>query len=230
MRKVEKFIVLDVEGMSGIAPYNVGYIVADRNGKIYKKRSAVFPSLFKLNAVRCTETNTCIDMTNKNITEMLQDFEKPKRKRKYKAYAVNEFYKMFSADVQKYNVKKFYAFNVTFDRLMMYNLFGERFSDFNFEFRDIQTGIFYTRLATEKYCNWCRNHGFVTEKNNIQSTAEVVYKYLFGDLTFQEEHTGLSDVLIEYEILLSVFKARKKVDTWTKIQTWKRFKEIEEVN
>ena len=32
----EKFIVLDVEGMQGKRPYNVGYIMADRYGKIYK--------------------------------------------------------------------------------------------------------------------------------------------------------------------------------------------------
>lgn len=230
MVKTEKFIVLDVEGMSGISPYNVGYIIADRNGKIYKKRSAVFPSLFTLNVVRSVETNQCIDMTNKNITEMLQDFEKPKRKRKYKAYSVNEFFKMFSADVEKFKVKKFYAFNVSFDKSMMFNLFGERFGDFDFEFRDIQSGAFFTRISTKKYCDWCRLHNFVTANGNIQSTAEVIYKYLFGDLTFEEEHTGLSDVLIEYEILLSVFKTRKKVDTWSKIQVWRKLKEIENKN
>ena len=32
----EKFIVLDTEGMSGKIPYNIGFIVADRYGKIYK--------------------------------------------------------------------------------------------------------------------------------------------------------------------------------------------------
>ena len=26
----EKFIVLDVEGMSGLMPYNVGYVIAER--------------------------------------------------------------------------------------------------------------------------------------------------------------------------------------------------------
>ena len=35
----ERFIVLDVEGQQTCRPYNVGYIIADRYGKIYKKRS-----------------------------------------------------------------------------------------------------------------------------------------------------------------------------------------------
>ena len=39
----EKFIVLDVEGMSGLMPYNVGYIIADRYEKIYKERSFALP-------------------------------------------------------------------------------------------------------------------------------------------------------------------------------------------
>lgn len=51
----------------------------------------------------------------------------------------------------------------------------------------------------------------MTEKGNIMTKAEIVYRYLFNDLTFIEEHTGLADVKIEYKILLKAFQTHKKL-------------------
>ena len=50
--------------------------------------------------------------------------------------------------------------------------------------------------------------------------AEIVYRYLFNDLTFLEEHTGLADVKIEYKILLKAFQTHKKIDS-TPCMAWK---------
>lgn len=41
----ERFIVLDVEGQQTCRPYNVGYIIADRYGKIYKSVQLRFRSI-----------------------------------------------------------------------------------------------------------------------------------------------------------------------------------------
>ena len=219
----EKFIVLDVEGQQTCRPYNVGYIIADRTGKIYKKRSIALPQYFFENINNAIKTDICVEMHHKNIEEMTADFGKAKRKRKYLALGTNEFFKMFEKDVKKHKVKIIYAYNVTFDKNALFRLFGERFADFNFEFRDIITGIILTRLLTKKYLTFCRDNGYVTEKGNFQYKAEIVYRYLTGLTEFVEEHTGLSDVLIEYEILLSVFKTHKSTK-WTPIQAWRILK------
>ena len=57
----------------------------------------------------------------------------------------------------------------------------------------------------------------------MQTKAEVVYKYLTNNLDFEEEHTGLSDVLIEYRILLTALKTHKKIN-WKPCPAWKLLK------
>lgn len=226
----ERFIVLDVEGQQTCRPYNVGYIIADRYGKIYKKRSIALPQYFFENINNSIRTGICEEMHHKNIEEITQDFSKPKRKRKYLALGTNEFFKMFEKDVKKHKVKIIYAYNVTFDKGAMFRLFGERFADFNFEFRDIITGILHTKLLTKRYLTFCKENGYMTEKGNYQYKAEIVYRYLTGLKEFIEEHMGLSDVLIEYEILLFVFKSYKSTK-WNPCQAWRILKKYaEQVN
>ena len=205
----EKFFVLDVEGGSTCRPYNVGFIVADRYGKIYKKYSYAIPEAIWENMANVLKTGIALEMTKSNIQEILMDFQNKRVKRKYKYISINEFYKLLEKLIKRYKIKR---------------LFGdERFNKLNLEYCDIISGILTTKLLTKKYCHFCIENGFLSPKNNILTKAEVVYKYLTNCLDFVEEHTGLSDVLIEYEILLTVFRSHKAVDfkptvAWIKLK------------
>ena len=56
----------------------------------------------------------------------------------------------------------------------------------------------------ENYRQFCIENGFVygkEEKPQLRFTAEIIHRYLTGNLDFVEEHTGLEDVLIEKDIL-----------------------------
>ena len=209
----EKFIVLDVEGMSGLIPYNVGYVIADRYGKIYKERSFALPENIYINVVRSASLNQAVEMTAANVTDILQDFKNPFFKRKCRCVGNNEFKKRLLRDIQKHDIKKVYAYNVAFDKASLKNLFGDDFEKLAVEFIDIIPIILRTKLLTKKYCRFCIENGYVTEKGNIMTKAEIVYRYLFNDLTFLEEHTGLADVKIEYQILLKAFQTHKKIDS-----------------
>ena len=68
----KKFIVLDVEGMSNKRPYNIGQIVADRYGNVYRKRSIAILSAIIENLNNCEQAK---EMTHKNIIEILHDIE-----------------------------------------------------------------------------------------------------------------------------------------------------------
>lgn len=227
----EKFMVLDVEGMSSLVPYNVGYIIADRYGQIYKEYSYALPQNVCVNVMRCNETQQAIEMTARNIQEILLDYGNSFFKRKYKCVGNEEFKKRFIKSIKKNKVKKIYAYNVTFDKTTLKNLFGDDFNEVfkDIKFIDIMPIVLRTNLLTKKYCNFCIANGFITEKGNIQTKAEVVYKYLFNDLTFEEEHTGLADVLIEYKILLKAFNTHKKIDS-TPCQIWRILKEFCKTN
>ena len=57
----------------------------------------------------------------------------------------------------------------------------------------------------EEYKTFCIENGFVygkEEKPQLRFTAEIIYRFLTGNLDFIEEHTGLEDVLIEKDILV----------------------------
>lgn len=218
----EKFVVLDTEGMSGKIPYNIGFIVADRYGKIYKSYSFALPENIYVNICQCAKTQQAVEMTAKNVQEILQDFGNSRRKRKYKCVANKWIINFFLKVIQRYKVKKIYAYNVAFDKTCLKNLFGERFEELEkvVEFIDIIPIILHTKLLTKRYVDFCIENNFLTERGYIQTKAETVHRYLTNNLTFEEEHTGLSDVLIEYQILLSAFKTHKKIDS-TPCQAWR---------
>ena len=62
-------------------------------------------------------------------------------------------------------------------------------------------------LNTENYVRFALENGFVSEHNNIQTSAEIAYKYLTNKTDFTESHTGLEDVKIEIEIMLAVLRS-----------------------
>lgn len=64
----------------------------------------------------------------------------------------------------------------------------------------------------ETYTDFCRFYGFTTKQGKPQFTAEVIYKFLSGDLDFIEAHTGLEDVRIEKEIFLYCIKRKPDID------------------
>lgn len=222
--KTEKFIVLDVEGYSTARPYNVGYIIADKYGTIYLKRSFALPACIWENIVSMMSSRQAEEMTKANVEEILQDVEKPRVSRKYKISSVDYFKKRFAKDVERFKVKRLFAYNVNFDKGSLRRLFGEtEFQKLNLEYCDIISGIVQTRLTTEKYIRFCIDNGYVTEKGNIQTKAEIVYRYLTNSKDFVEEHTGLADCLIEYEILLTAFNAHKKIN-WKPCVAWRILK------
>lgn len=229
--KREKIIVLDVEGMGGVCPYNVGYIVADRYGTIYKERSFALLENVAVNIYECNRVQQAIEMTARNIQEILSDFKNSYFKRKYKAVSNSDFKKKLIKDIEKHKVKKIYAYNVSFDKKSLQNLFGDDFDTVfrGIEFIDIIPIILHTKLLTKKYCKFCIENGFITEKRNIMTKAEIVYRYLFNNLTFIEEHTGLADCKIEYKILLKAFQTHKKIN-YKPCQAWYELKKFCKTN
>lgn len=64
------------------------------------------------------------------------------------------------------------------------------------------------------YRKFCEQNGFMTKHATPRPryTAEVIYRFITKDLTFEEAHTGLKDVEIETRILAYLVKQHKKMD------------------
>lgn len=218
----KKIMVLDVEGMSTARPYNIGFLIADKHGSILQEESfAILPCVWE-NLEHCFAAK---EMTHDNIKEILADIDNSERK--YNYLGIEEAKKKILSTLLEYRIKEVWAYNCAFDKSSLSRLFGEDFGTINelVAFYDIIPAILYTRLLTKKYVNFCKRNGFITEKGNIQTKAEVVYKYLTNNLAFTEEHTGLADCKIEYNILLAAIKTKKKIHHTT-THAWRLLKQF----
>lgn len=223
------FMVLDVEGMSSCRPYNIGYIIADKYGnKFLEKSFAVLPCIWE-NLQNCFQAQK---MTHDNIQEILQDIENSDKK--YAYTSIKEVKKMILKDITKHKVNEIWAYNCSFDKGSLSRLFAEDFEILNniCTFYDIIPAIVHTMLLNKEYIDFCNKNGFITAKGNVMTKAEVVYRYLTNDIEFVEDHTGLNDCRIEYEILLTAINSGKKIDRNLKTPAWRIFKkfcEVEEI-
>jgi hypothetical protein len=78
-----------------------------------------------------------------------------------------------------------------------------------------------TICSQKKYYNFCHENGFVSKSGNIQTSAEIVYRFLTNNPDFVEEHQGLQDVEIEIEIFLACLKKHKKMNRGINRACWR---------
>lgn len=222
-----KILVLDVEGMSGKRPYDVGFIVADKKGNVIEKFScACLPCIWEnLSVTFVTSQEKAKVMTHRNVKEILE------RPDKYQWLTIEQVLYLLNSTIAKYGISEIWAYNCTFDKSEITSLIGEDIDKYpyltNVEWKDIWTAVVMTRCLTKKYVRFCRKNGFVTDKGNIKTSAEVVYAYLTNDEYFEEEHTGCADCLIEYDLLMCAYKSKKKM-SGVICQPWKLVKEFVE--
>lgn len=224
---MKKVLVLDVEGMSGKRPYDVGFVVADKKGNVYETFSlACLPCVWEnLSTTFVTSQEKAKIMTHRNIQEIL---ETPT---KYQWLTIEEVLRTLDNVIAQYKISEVWAYNCTFDKGMIDKLLGDKTAEYpnicQVKWCDIWSAIVMTKCLTKKFVKYCRNNGYVTEKGNIKTSAEVVYGYLTKNNSFEEEHTGLSDCKIELEILAIAVKTKKKIISNIR-QPWKLVKEFVE--
>lgn len=123
-------------------------------------------------------------------------------------------------DFKNFEVKKAYAFNAPFDDKVF--TFNCDFFKVNNPFENIPI-IDILPIAqkfvgfTTDYKNFCECHSLFTEGGNYSCNAENLTKYITGNIDFTEDHTALSDSLIEKDILFycedkgaNIFQSYKK--------------------
>lgn len=107
-------------------------------------------------------------------------------------------------DIQDYNVEFAYAFNSPFD-VRVFDFNSEWFKSSN-ALDYVQTidirGLINKLLFSEEYKAFCEENGYYTESGNYSGNAETLTKFIRQDIDFVEDHTALSDSLIEADIIL----------------------------
>ena len=191
--------------------YDIGWVVTDKHGTIYRQRSFVVKEVF----FGMSDIMTSAYYANK-IPKYLEDIANGKREVK----SIWEIRKILKADMEEFNTKIVFAHNARFDNNVLKNtvryLSGSAcryFFPYNTIIWDtlkMSKDIFGNRKT---YKDFCLKNGYMTKHKTPQCrfTAEILYRYLTLNTQFSESHTGLEDVLIETEILRNCFKAHKKM-------------------
>lgn len=181
-------MVLDVESLPYGKPYNIGYIIADKGGNIHKQDNvAILANISKVSAP---------------ALRILADTDKPRKERKFHLLTNKGFERQFFKDLKDFNVDTIYTFT-NFDKARLSTLF-----DIPIKFIDIRPMIL--NVLPDRYIKFCFKHNFLTSKGNIKTDAETIYRYLTKNPNFKEEHIGLPDAEIEFEMLMKVIKWKKK--------------------
>jgi len=201
-------LVIDTETANSIEqplPYDVGYAIVDtETGEIRTEKSFVVAEIF-LDKELMKDAYYA-----EKIPQYWDDLKAGARIMK----TICNIRKEIKADMEKYNVTKVGAYNMGFDNRATRNdvryISGSMikwFFPFGTEFFCIWHMACTSILNTENYVRFALENGFVSEHDNIQTSAEVAYRYIKNEINFIENHTGLEDVKIEIEIMLAVLRS-----------------------
>jgi len=118
--------------------------------------------------------------------------------------------KSLMADCKAYGVTEIYAHNARFDYLscnttqrFLTSSKWRYFFPYGTKICDTLKMARATFGKDSDYVSFCKENDFVTKNGQCRFTAEVLYRYLTGDVDFEEVHKGLDDVSIEKEILFA---------------------------
>ena len=198
---MEKFIVLDTETTNSLDDpivYDVGFAVVDGNGKIFEKHSYVVADVFL----------DCDLMSYAYFAEKIPQYWEDIKSGRRKLRRFSTIYFILRDVCEQYGIKKIFAHNARFDYLSLTTtqryLTGSKYRFFLPWGVEVCDTLKMSREVLKNnadYRSFCEKNGFVFGNNQLRFTAEVIYRFLTGNVDFEESHTGLEDVLIEKEIL-----------------------------
>ena len=213
---MEKLIVLDTETTNSIDEplmYDIGWIVTDRNGTIYESHSYVVAEIFLDKEL----------MTSAYFADKVPMYWEQIKNGERKLAKFNTIFKAFRKSASANKVIKFFAHNMRFDyrstNLTQRYLTSSKFRYFfpyNAEICDTLKMARQVLKNDTNYDNFCWNNQYLTKRNVRRYTAEIIYRFITNNNQFEEEHTGLADVLIEKEIMRYCFQKMENV----KIHLW----------
>ena len=217
-RRIHYYLVLDTETTNGLDDplvYDVGGVIADKQGRIYERFSFVVREIF---VYERTLMQTAY-YANK-IPDYVEDIHNNKR-------IMLDFYNIrryIHGLMQKYNIRDVAAYNASFDRNALNTtqrwLTKSKyrwFFPYGTNFVCIWNMACQTLCQRKTYKEFCiqhklfsgNGHGTDPKARNISTSAENVFRYLLLNPNYTEEHKGLDDVLIETEIMRRCFASHK---------------------
>lgn len=229
-KRIKYILVVDIETANTTQDafaYDIGFAVADKKGNIYEKHSYMLAEMF-LDHKDLMQSAYYAE----KIPKYWKGFHKGERQLRNLAQVRSIIGKVMA----KYNITDVYAYNCGFDsmglnttqRYLTKSKF-RWFFPYGTQFHCIWHMACQVICTQKSYLKFCAEEGYYSEKGNVKTDAETVYKYMV-DEHFEEVHMGIEDVEIECQILAKCYAQHKKLDTKIYRACWripqKDFKEF----
>ena len=207
------YLVLDVETANSTDDalvYDLGYVVCDKKGNIYEADSFIVSDIF------FEEANL---MQSAYYAKKIPTYLEGIKNRAFNVVTFKQAREKLLNAIKSYKIEAVCAYNANFD-----------YTALNTTLRWLTKSKYryFLPCGTKVYCIWhmacqlictqknyikfCLENGFVSPSGNIKTSAETVYAYMTNNADYDENHTGLEDVLIETKILAKCFAQHKKME------------------
>lgn len=191
--------------------YDIGFAVCDKKGKIYESYNYIVRNIYYSNAMNNAFYGNKRPWYDEQIEKgniLVRDFGQV-------LYNLNKVMSRYpNITLSAYNLSfDLRALKATADLTNQKRYKGniESLFDRDFEIQDIWAmAVESIYLPQKGYKRFIDLNGLYTDKGNPKSSAEVGYRYMHNDKDFIEDHTALSDVFIEVEILAHALRQHKK--------------------
>lgn len=195
------FLVFDTETANSIEDpfvYDIGWAVVDADGNVYEQASYVNADVFLDKEL----------MTSAYYAKKLPRYWEQIRNGERKLTSMWKINQAFHKCIKDWDIKILCAHNARFDyrstntTKRYYTASKYRFFlPYGVEVWDTLKMARQAFKEDEEYATFCNENGYLTKRGCKRYTAEILYRFISGDNEFEEEHTGLADVMIEKEIL-----------------------------
>lgn len=202
-------IVIDTETIGKISQdlLNIGYKIIDVDIQkatytVLIQRDYIVTALYN-NTIYCLNDEFVGAKKYTLFTKALQEKTAVKR-------SLSQIFNVLANDLKRYKVLFGYAYNCNFD-IDKFNKSAEKYHINNplndLPIFDIWSYAYSFICNTNHYKQWAKNNQiFTNTEKYISTSVESVCKYLYNNLNFAEDHTALSDVQHETNILIECIK------------------------
>ena len=192
--------------------YDLGLMVIDETGKVYDQISMVNRDVF-FGMPQSMKEAYFADKRPQYVADILAG--------KRKVLNTWQIYKLVRNLCEEYNIKACVAHNARFDvkalnATMRYQTKSRCrwFFPYEMPMWDTMKMANDTICKQKRYKEFCEENGYMTNHATpqVRKTAEIIWRYLTDDVTFEEEHTGLADVEIEAQIFAECIRQHKAME------------------
>ncbi len=207
------YLVLDVETANSTDDalvYDLGYVVCDKKGNIYEADSFIVSDIFFEEADL---------MQSAYYAKKIPTYLEGIKNRAFNVVTFKQAREKLLNAIKNYKVEAVCAYNANFDYTAL-NTTQRWLTKSKYRYflpYGIKVYCIWHMacqlICTQKnYIRFCLENGFVSPSGNIKTSAETVYAYMTNNADYDENHTGLEDVLIETKILAKCFAQHKRVE------------------